>query len=189
MFPQDQVNQITITIDPENWAAMQANMTQLLGAPHGRGGGRAGAAGSATAGRRMRLRRPARCTSRSGDSPHRRVNPEVADRRGGAAGGGRQSRHDPGQPDVGQRHHHFQRQDVDECGRAVQGQLDSDQGVGQGSAKLPLKLDFDQFEDEHPEIENQRFYGFKQLALANNLMVPPTCATPSRTTSWKPQGW
>lgn len=37
------------------------------------------------------------------------------------------------------------------------------------SLKMPLKLDFDQFEDEHPEIKNQRFYGFKQLSFANNI--------------------
>jgi hypothetical protein len=33
VFPQDKVNQITITITPENWAAMQANMTELFGEP------------------------------------------------------------------------------------------------------------------------------------------------------------
>ena len=38
-----------------------------------------------------------------------------------------------------------------------------------GSAKLPLKLDFDQFEDTYLEIKDQRFYGFKQLSLGNNL--------------------
>jgi len=37
-----------------------------------------------------------------------------------------------------------------------------------GNLKLPLKFDFDEFEDQHPEIRNQRFYGFKRLALANN---------------------
>jgi len=36
------------------------------------------------------------------------------------------------------------------------------------SYKLPFKLDFDEFEDEYPAIENQRFYGFKQLNLKNN---------------------
>lgn len=41
-----------------------------------------------------------------------------------------------------------------------------------GSAKIPLKLDFDQFEDDYPEIKNQRFYGFKQLSLGNNLNDP-----------------
>ena len=36
------------------------------------------------------------------------------------------------------------------------------------SKKLPFKLDFDEFEDEYPDIKNQRFYGFKQLNLKNN---------------------
>ena len=33
---------------------------------------------------------------------------------------------------------------------------------------MPLKLDFDEFEDEYPEIDDQRFYGFKQLSLSSN---------------------
>jgi len=36
------------------------------------------------------------------------------------------------------------------------------------NSKLPFKLDFDEFEDEYPDIKNQRFYGFKQLNLKNN---------------------
>ena len=39
---------------------------------------------------------------------------------------------------------------------------------GQGIWKLPLRLNIDRFEDEIPEISNQRFYGFKELSLANN---------------------
>jgi hypothetical protein len=34
--------------------------------------------------------------------------------------------------------------------------------------KLPFKLDFDEFEDDYPQIDNQRFYGFKKLSLKNN---------------------
>ncbi|MCP4568933.1 MAG: cellulosomal protein [FCB group bacterium] len=41
-------------------------------------------------------------------------------------------------------------------------------GWGCGNYKVPLKFDFDEFEDQYPEILNQRFYGFKRLALANN---------------------
>ena len=37
-----------------------------------------------------------------------------------------------------------------------------------GSYKLPFKLDFDQFEADHPEIDDQRFWGFKKIAFANN---------------------
>ncbi|MCP4631322.1 MAG: spore coat protein [candidate division Zixibacteria bacterium] len=38
-----------------------------------------------------------------------------------------------------------------------------------GIGKLSFKLDFDQFEDSYPQIENQRFYGFKQLNLGNGF--------------------
>lgn len=41
--------------------------------------------------------------------------------------------------------------------------------VSSGNEKLSFKLDFDEFEDIYPEIENQRFYGFKQLNLNNNF--------------------
>jgi spore coat protein CotH len=41
-----------------------------------------------------------------------------------------------------------------------------------GDLRLPFKFDFDQFEDDYPEIDNQRFFGFKQLALANNYQDP-----------------
>ncbi|PWJ45066.1 CotH kinase family protein [Sediminitomix flava] len=36
------------------------------------------------------------------------------------------------------------------------------------SDKYSFKLDFDEFEDEYPDIKNQRFFGFKQLNLNNN---------------------
>lgn len=36
-----------------------------------------------------------------------------------------------------------------------------------GNEKLSMKLDFDEFEDDYPDLKNQRFYGFKQLNLAN----------------------
>ncbi|PLX12849.1 MAG: spore coat protein [Marinilabiliales bacterium] len=38
-----------------------------------------------------------------------------------------------------------------------------------GNNKLSIKLDFDEFEDDYPELEDQRFYGFKQLNLNNNF--------------------
>ena len=39
----------------------------------------------------------------------------------------------------------------------------------QGILKLSFKLDFDEFEDTYPQIDNQRFYGFKKLSLKNNF--------------------
>ncbi|CAA6809913.1 MAG: Spore coat protein [uncultured Sulfurovum sp.] len=37
-----------------------------------------------------------------------------------------------------------------------------------GILKLSFKLDFDEFEDTYPQIDNQRFYGFKKFSLKNN---------------------
>lgn len=37
-----------------------------------------------------------------------------------------------------------------------------------GIEKLSFKLDFDEYEDDYPEITDQRFYGFRQLNLKNN---------------------
>jgi len=36
-----------------------------------------------------------------------------------------------------------------------------------GSLKIPFHLEFDHFEDTYPEIEDQRFFGFKDLSLSN----------------------
>jgi spore coat protein H len=38
-----------------------------------------------------------------------------------------------------------------------------------GFMKYSFKLDFDEFEDDYPQINNQRFYGFKKLSLKNNF--------------------
>ena len=36
-----------------------------------------------------------------------------------------------------------------------------------GVGKLPFRLDFDELEEDHPEIDGQRFYGFQKLAFGN----------------------
>lgn len=42
----------------------------------------------------------------------------------------------------------------------------------QGILKLSFKMDFDEYEDEYPQIDNQRFYGFKKFSLKNNFADP-----------------
>jgi len=37
-----------------------------------------------------------------------------------------------------------------------------------GILKLSFKMDFDEFEDDYPQIKNQRFYGSKKFSLKNN---------------------
>lgn len=45
-------------------------------------------------------------------------------------------------------------------------------GWQQGILKLSFKMDFDEFEDDYPQIDNQRFYGFKKFSLKNNFADP-----------------
>lgn len=40
------------------------------------------------------------------------------------------------------------------------------------SGKLPLRFDFDEFEDDFEGISNQRFYGFKELSMSSNYNDP-----------------
>lgn len=38
-----------------------------------------------------------------------------------------------------------------------------------GNGKKPLRLEFDEFEDDYEGLKNQRFYGFKELSVSNNF--------------------
>ena len=41
--------------------------------------------------------------------------------------------------------------------------------IGGGDGKIPFRLDFDRYEEEFPEIDNQRFYGFGKLTFSSNF--------------------
>jgi hypothetical protein len=38
-----------------------------------------------------------------------------------------------------------------------------------GNRKLPFRLHFDRYEDQHPEVTDQRFYGFRELTFSANF--------------------
>lgn len=52
-------------------------------------------------------------------------------------------------------------------GMRYKGNSTLDQAIQAGSTKLPFRLDFDKFEDDHPEVDDQRFYGFGDLSFGN----------------------
>ncbi len=41
-----------------------------------------------------------------------------------------------------------------------------------GIMKLSFRLNFDKYEDEHPETDNQRFHGFKKMTFSNGFKDP-----------------
>jgi hypothetical protein len=143
VFAQDKVNRLDLTIAPDDWQAMQDDMTDLAGTFGAAGGGQAPPGGSPPDG-------------------------------GPPAGGGPP----PADGDFSL----LPRNPIYvPCTVAFEGQTWWYVGIrfkGNstllhpwqiGVAKLPLKLDFDEFEDSHPEIDDQRFFGFKRLALGNNF--------------------
>jgi spore coat protein H len=152
VFPKDKVNQIKITITLEDWNAMQANMTELLG-PRGTGqrGGQREAPGI----------RPDRGGMVPGEIPQ---DGGVAPRAPGIPGWIDMI---PENPIWVPATIEFNGLTWTNVGVRYKGNSSLRSGWNRGSQKLPLKLDFDEFEDEYPEIENQRFYGFKQLSLSN----------------------
>lgn len=154
VFPQDKVNQIKITIAPSDWEAMQANLTELLG-PRGtgQGGGFPGAPGLPPDRGEMN---PGNVTPDNGGAP---IAPGI-----------------PGWIDMTLENPMWIAATISfdgltwtNVGVRYKGHSSLRSGWHDGSLKLPLKLDFDEFEDDHPEIENQRFYGFKQLSLSNSF--------------------
>ena len=59
-----------------------------------------------------------------------------------------------------------------EVGFRYKGNSTLQTGWRSGRTELPFKLDFDEFEDEHPELDNQRFFGFKQLSFGASDFDP-----------------
>ncbi len=189
VFPQDKVNQLTIMIDPVTWGGMQANMTELYGEPgqgrSGPGGGRGfgwpggqppsplaapdGSAPSTEGQPESPLAAPA------GDQPESPLAgpggafPLWGGPFGGGGGPGFLKGYTREKPRWVTTTIEFEGNTWTNVGVRYKGNSSLRGGWSSGSLKLPFKLDFDEFEDEYPEIHNQRFYGFKQLSLANNF--------------------
>lgn len=166
VFPSDKVNTITITIDPADWEAMQADMTDILGEP-GTGGGPGGGGfpgGDFTPPEGMEPPTGEFALPEGMEPPTGEFGPGG----GGFQGGG------PGDlvsetPMWVPATIEFDGNVWNNVGVRYKGNSSLASAWNSGSLKLPLKFDFDEFEEDYPEIDNQRFYGFKQLSLANGF--------------------
>ena len=165
VFPEDEVLRLDITIDSAQWELMLADLTGLLG-EQGTGGGPGGGPGGGN----------------FGDQPGGGAPPEGFEPPAGGPGGG------GGRPGGGfggpggvpgdftsenpmwaEATITFAGSTWTHVGVRFKGNSSLSSAWSSGSLELPFKLDFDEFEDNYPEIDNQRFYGFKQLSLSNNF--------------------
>ena len=148
VFPQDKVNEITITISAENWAVMMADMEAKYGE-----------AGS------NKQNMPGAVPPDGPAAPPDRQNMAPG---GGPAGAGNTG-DDDSNPIWVTAAIQFGDEIWDYVGIRFKGNSSLKNSWSSGSLKLPFKLDFDEFENDYPEIENQRFYGFKQLSFSSNF--------------------
>ncbi len=181
VFPQDEVNRLDISISPENWAMMQADMTSLYGE-----------FGSTSGGQREEM--PGAPAQGGMDGRPAQGGMDEAPAQGGMGGRPAQGGmgEAPAQGDVGERGNRaeggmnllegedsnpiwvtgtveFEGNSWENVGVRFKGNSSLSSSWRIGDYKLPLKLDFDEFEDTYPEIDDQRFYGFKQLSLSSNF--------------------
>lgn len=192
VFPEDKVNTMTITITPDDWQSMIDNMTELHGEPSGEERG----PGGPPPGRRpgdvdITELLPEGCELPEGFVPGPDANwPEGCEPdfgpggpRGGRPEGGRPEggRGGPGGPGGGRGLNLGGEDNPDYVAAIIEFDGDVWTHVGvrfkgnstlrrawnSGSLEMPFKLDFDEFEDEYPAIDDQRFHGFKQLSLSN----------------------
>lgn len=180
VFPQDEVNQLVITIAPDQWEAMQANMVELFGeAGSGDGFAPPAAGGNFPPAGEGDFPAPGEGdfpAPGEGDLPDldegERPEPPAGSLVGGQPGGGGAGPGGitPENPMWVEATIEFEGNTWTHVGVRYKGNSSLTSGWREGTLKLPLKLDFDEFEDTYPEIDDQRFYGFKQLSLANGFM-------------------
>ncbi|MBG0786277.1 MAG: CotH kinase family protein [Anaerolineaceae bacterium] len=171
VFPQDEVNRIDITISADNWDAMLADMTEL----YGEFGESTGMMGFANAPQDGAQGNPPGDRPNPGDGQNIPQDlPEAGQMpdRGANAGGGLPAGNmsaDSTNPIWVTATISFEGSTWDYVGIRFKGNSSLKSAWSSGNLKLPFKLDFDQFEEDYPEIDDQRFYGFKQLSLASNF--------------------
>ncbi|KFE64857.1 CotH kinase family protein [Hyalangium minutum] len=196
VFPSDQVQRLDIVISAADWQAMQDDMTAMVGA-FGSGGGLPGGGGGMPGGGggAPPVELTAACqdkaegeactatfngttfTSTCGKTPDGATllcRPMGGPGGGGGApggapgGGGGGVDLIPNTPIYVPSTVMFNGKTWWHVGIRYKGNSTLSSGWRSGVSKLPFRLNFDKFEDEHPEIEGQHFYGFSKLSLSSN---------------------
>ncbi len=180
VFPQDSVNRIDITVTEEAWAALQEEMEEQFG-PFGEGD-RQGPGRQDFNGQLPGQNPPEGWEPPAGQQPPQDGNPrglvpqgqatrqapggfQPGDRPGGGMGG-----MDFGDTSYIESTIGFNGETWENVGFRYSGNSTLRTSWSNGTLKISFRLDFDEFEDQYPAIENQRFYGFKQLSFKSNAM-------------------
>lgn len=137
VFPQEKVNSIEITLGKTIWEKIKADMVAKDKGTFGVGGNSGG-----------------------GGNP------------GGGGQGGNPGGNGGAAPDFGEEPEYFESsikfngKTWKNVGFRLKGNSTLSSTWKSGIYKLPFRLKFDEFEDDHPEIKDQRLYGFKDVSFS-----------------------
>lgn len=180
VFPQDEVKKIAIAISAADWKLMQDNMTELFGnssaarpgaAPGGWPGGFPPPEGGMpppgfpTPNPVGNVSPNPASSANPSAIPSARPTPPAGLRPGGGGPPLEFSEEDPIYRPCTVT---FEGQTWTQVGIRYKGNSSLRAAWGR-TLKMPFRFDFDEFEDEHPEIKNQRFFGFKRLTFSSGF--------------------
>jgi hypothetical protein len=160
VFPKNTVNTLTITIAPGDWAVMQADLEELFAESLWVRTAIIAAGPGLSLDKRRELMNQLFASKAQDKATRPEADPQPAK--------DRSSRSPMWVPATIT----FQGREWEHVGVRHKGDFSLRQPWMLGEQRLPFKFDFDQFEDDHPKIKNQRFFGFKELSLANNYGDP-----------------
>ena len=183
VFPQDRVARLDIKIAATDWQAMREDMTSLAGAAGsgGMGGGGMGGGGMPPNGGMLPVEFTQACDGKkAGDacsvafmgnainSTCQRFMDKLAcmPMMGGGMGGGGISFFDR-DPKYVPCTVTFDGLQWNHVGIRYKGNSSLMSAWRSGIGKLPLRLSFDEYEDQYPQTKNQRLWGFKVMSFSN----------------------
>lgn len=183
VFPQEKVNRIDITLSAEAWADLQAEMTDQFGTFGEGSQGRGQMQGGNGQGFPGGGLPPVGFDPQEG-WPENMPTPEGLPDEGALPEGfqfpqGGDLQFPGGRPDGGMDFGDtsyvkstvsFNGETWEDVGFRYSGNSTLQTSWSRGTLKISFRLDFDEFEDENPAIEDQRFYGFKQISFKSNAM-------------------
>jgi len=173
VFPQDEVNRIDITISDDNWQTMMDDMTAMYGEFGTRTDQRMAPGGQRPQDQQGMQSPPTQGGAQPPQMEEGMERPQMGGgndpMQGNRQMGGGMMEDDDSNPVWVTATIEFEGDIWTNVGLRFKGNSSLKNSWSQGSYKIPLKLDFDEFEDDYPEIDDQRFYGFKQLTLASNF--------------------
>lgn len=165
VFEENAVQRLDIDITPAHWQAMQDDMQTLFGDGQNAGGanGGGGPPGGAPPNRpEVTLDEDGNPVFPEGGGP-----PGERPEGGGPGGGGGLG--DEGENPMWQEATlRFKDQTWQHVGIRYKGNSSLRSSWGH-TQKLPFRLNFDYFEDSYPEIDDQRFFGFKKLTFSSGF--------------------